>query len=77
MYHITHSHPIPSGKAASGPLAATMNAGSAAAEPALVLRPPGRAPISVPSVRLLEQLLDEQVSLVLAGEGAKQDPMEV
>lgn len=74
MYHITHSHPIPSGKAASGPLVATM---SAAAEPTLVLRPPGRAPISVPSVRLLEQLLDEQVSLVLAAEGPKQDPMEV
>ncbi|BGP53396.1 hypothetical protein JCM8202v2_000955 [Rhodotorula sphaerocarpa] len=77
VYHITHSHPIPSGKAASGPLVATMNAGSAAAEPTLVLRPPGRAPISVPSVRLLEQLLDEQVSLVLAAEGPKQDPMEV
>jgi hypothetical protein len=36
-----------------------------ASEPSLVLRMPGKAPIQVPSFRLLEQLLGEQVTLAI------------
>lgn len=48
-----------------------------ASEPSLVLRMPGKAPVQVPSFRLLEQLLGEQVTLAIeaakAAEGARME----
>lgn len=59
VYHVTHSYPLPTPKNSSAMALPT------ASEPSLVLRMPGKAPIQVPSFRLLEQLLGEQVTLAI------------
>ncbi|GAA5864651.1 hypothetical protein JCM3774_006026 [Rhodotorula dairenensis] len=64
VYHITHSLPLPALKTASASAVAL----PVMSEPSLVLRMPGKAPIHVPSFRLLEQLLEEQVVLAIEAE---------
>lgn len=66
VYHVTHSYPLPMARNPSAMALPTTS------EPSLVLRMPGKAPIQVPSFRLLEQLLGEQVTLAIeAAKAAK------
>ncbi|GAA5979544.1 hypothetical protein JCM10908_002962 [Rhodotorula pacifica] len=64
IYHVTHSYPLPTPKGSP----ATAGTLPVVSEPTLVFRMPGKAPIQVPSFRLLEQLLDEQVALAIEAE---------
>lgn len=66
-FHILHSFPLPS---SAPPSSSASN--TPPAQPTLTLRVPGKpAPIPIPSLRLLEEFLGEEVERALRGRGGK------